>query len=279
MSGIDLSSIRWFHAVNSREKLAAAFQEAGALHDSDAGAVKDAHRGPMATAMLEVDIMGVPASSSAPHDGPLTAVLCHPPSSAAALAVWDTTVTAFMDLVRDSSRGGTPPTIAGVKLDIKTPAVVPAVVDAATHLTSDCPHVAVWLNADVVQGPGGGPVPFDAAQCLRQFSVLPTAWLSLGWTTGPCGAYTADHVAAMVSVLTEAFPNDATERFVTFPVRHSLLQDDGAVSALRGLLAMSPLGRWSLTVWRGRPDAERMTDADVQRMHALFDPLVTVDSD
>lgn len=45
-------------------------------------------------------------------------------------------------------------------------------------------RVPVWLNADVLQGPGGAEPTVDARDFVRLCTtVLPWAVLSLGWTT------------------------------------------------------------------------------------------------
>lgn len=47
------------------------------------------------------------------------------------------------------------------------------------------PGLPVWINADILKGPGGHAKPLDSQAFLAVVSVLPAQTvLSLGWTTG-----------------------------------------------------------------------------------------------
>jgi hypothetical protein len=109
--------------------------------------------------------------------------------------------------------------------------------------------VPVFLNADILEGPGGRPPPFDPAGFLARCGLaIPSAILSPGWTTGrAAGAgYTTIMVDRMKAVC------EALEGPVTFPVRASYLRDSWP--ALRSLLDRPAR---TFTVWNGEEvDAE-----------------------
>ena len=111
----------------------------------------------------------------------------------------------------------------------------------------------MWLNADVLRGPGYSvvdPDPVDGARffalCKERLAGYP---LSPGWKTksAPDATYTGDDVAAMVKALEEAGVAD-TE--LTFPVRANLASRSAA--ALATLLDSVPSS--SLTIWSAIDD-------------------------
>lgn len=42
----------------------------------------------------------------------------------------------------------------------------------------------VWINADILPGPGGKAIPLDPQVFIKQASLRSDDVLSLGWTTG-----------------------------------------------------------------------------------------------
>jgi len=100
--------------------------------------------------------------------------------------------------------------VFGIKLDFKDPRAVEPVLqilrraidkELQEETLQQRHHLQVWLNADVLQGPGGSPSLFVAqkfiATCMKEF---PYAVLSLGWTTGATGTgYTREMVEEMIS--------------------------------------------------------------------------------
>ena len=156
----------WAHAVNSRAALDLALGDSG-VH------------------MLEADLMLAPPRSGTPDAAVPTAedvIMCHPPASRS-----DITFDAFLRRVVRAVRAGR---VVGVKLDFKHPdAVAPALAllrreglgrvglssssprggsrETSESTSPEAARVAsmpVWLNADVIRGPGGRePVHPDGA--------------------------------------------------------------------------------------------------------------------
>lgn len=183
--GVDARGVRWAHAVNSRAELAAALADP-AVH------------------MLEADLlMSRPperaSSSSGASPGAASEVLmCHPPARESDLGFED-----FMSDVIAALREGRR---VGIKLDFKEIECVAPCLDLlrATGFGGSDPSgefraVPLWLNADVVRGPGGRE-PIAGADFVSKCVVAcPNATLSLGWThTGtPVLGYTTDMANAM----------------------------------------------------------------------------------
>ena len=207
--------VRWAHAVNSRAALAEALRD------------ERVH-------MLEADLLmarGAPRSEdgTGAEDAVPTAedvLMCHPPSRAS-----DLTFREFLDRVTAHLvHGGRP---VGVKLDFKElDCVAPCLALMRARGVGACvgsnpgggggggAHAAhaeesgvddearvrcmpVWLNADVVRGPGGrDPIAADAfvEACVE---ACPEATLSLGWThTGtPVLGYTQEMVDEMLTLV------------------------------------------------------------------------------
>lgn len=196
-------NVTWAHAVNSCESLAAAL------------AVEGCH-------MIEADLLVRPskAQSSAASRwkragasagvSMVTArdvIMCHPPCTDS-----DLTFDMFFKRVFLAVKGGRR---VGLKLDFKDEnAVLPVLrvledAQVGCHpLTYEGAHEAtrrmpVWLNADVVKGPGGRiPIPGEAfiKRCQKH---CPSATLSLGWThTGtPFLGYTALQIESMSNLV------------------------------------------------------------------------------
>ena len=197
----------WAHAVNSRAALDLALGDSG-VH------------------MLEADLMLAPPRSGTPDAAVPTAedvIMCHPPASRS-----DITFDAFLRRVVRAVRAGR---VVGVKLDFKHPdAVAPALALLRREglgrvgLSSSSPRggsretsestspeaarvasIPVWLNADVIRGPGGRePVhPDGAAFVAACVDACPASTLSLGWTHAgtPRLGYTRDMAARMLALI------------------------------------------------------------------------------
>jgi hypothetical protein len=150
----------------------------------------------------------------------------------------------------------------------------------------------LWLNADVLAGPGCDQPAIDAAPFLSLCqSYWPRAVLSLGWTTRPppvhsqsqshttdAHCYSDAHVAAMLSLLSPSArpassspspspssPSPSPSPFpqCTFPVRASLVRRSWSLGSLQRLLAACPHS--SLTVWTSREEQQRPDAADGER--------------
>lgn len=144
----------------------------------------------------------------------------------------------------------------------------------------------LWLNADVLAGPGCDQPTIDAVPFLALCqSYWPRAVLSLGWTTRPppvqphtqtadAHYYSDEDVSAMVSLLSpsaatrSASPSPSSSSpspfpQCTFPVRASLVRRSWSLGSLQRLLAACPHS--SLTVWTSREEQQRPDAADCER--------------
>lgn len=175
--GVDARGVRWAHAVNSRAELAAALANP-AVH------------------MLEADLlMSRPPERASSSSGasPSEVLMCHPPARESDLGFED-----FMSDVITALREGRR---VGIKLDFKEIECVAPCLDLlrATGFGGSDPSgefraVPLWLNADVVRGPGGREPIAGADFVSKCVAACPNATLSLGWThTGtPVLGYTTD---------------------------------------------------------------------------------------
>jgi hypothetical protein len=175
-------NVCWAHGVNSSEALDVALAD------------KSCH-------MIEADLMirGASTRSSkaaarwkaaGSSTGALTArdvIMCHPPAVDS-----DLTFDQFFKRVFLAVKAGRR---VGLKLDFKdADAVLPCVrllrdsnvgIHDASYVGAHASTrtMPLWLNADVIRGPGGrSPIPGEqfVARCLEH---CPSATLSLGWTT------------------------------------------------------------------------------------------------
>ena len=175
-------NVCWAHGVNSSEALDVALAD------------KSCH-------MIEADLMirGASTRSSkaaarwkaaGSSTGALTArdvIMCHPPAVDS-----DLTFDQFFKRVLLAVKAGRR---VGLKLDFKdADAVLPCVrllrdsnvgIHDASYVGAHASTrtMPLWLNADVIRGPGGRPpIPGEqfVARCLEH---CPSATLSLGWTT------------------------------------------------------------------------------------------------
>ena len=168
------------------------------------------------------------------------------------------------------------PGINVIKLDFKSiEGVLPSVRLVKRYLDAGTvpKHVEIWLNADILRGPGAGSnSPIPAHEFIDACSQLPNATLSIGWTTGwtPLAslAYGNDHVDEMLSLLVQRRlvmstqqSSDGTSKVphITFPIRASLAKPSWA--ALNRLLKQIPNS--SLTLWTG-DEGVPWHDLDVQ---------------
>ncbi|XP_071392175.1 protein FAM151B [Centroberyx affinis] len=167
---------------------------------------------------------------------PKEPIMGHPPETDS-----DITLREWLEGVRAHGKG--------IKLDFKSlEAVAPSVV--LLEEVWDELGRPVWINADILPGPGGKAVPLDPAPFLAAVGTLSSdAVLSLGWTTGWTAdtdnpGYSWDMVREMEEVCR------ILKHPVTFPVRAALLAQ--SFSQLKWLLQQSD--RYSLTVWTGQND-------------------------
>ncbi len=212
-------AIAWAHAVNSQAKLA------------EFAARADTH-------VLEGDISFLPDAGGV--------MMAHPPETASDLA--------FEDWIERTAASG-----KGAKLDFKSPeAIEPCLAKLADMRRAGRLPIPIFLNADVLQGPGGNAPRFQAEAFVRRCSAVPDAILSLGWTTQYVedGAFADDAALQMLRLAA------AVMERTTVCLRACYLARSGPALAR---LAAAP-GVW-LTIWNGRQDpvvrpaaARRLTD-------------------
>ena len=176
-------NVRWAHGVNSSEALDVALaDESCHMIEADLVIRGASTRSSKAAARWKA------AGSST---GALTArdvIMCHPPA-----VDGDLTFDQFFKRVFLAVKAGRR---VGLKLDFKdADAVLPCVrllrdsnvgIHDASYVGAHASTrtMPLWLNADVIRGPGGRPpIPGEqfVARCLEH---CPSATLSLGWTTG-----------------------------------------------------------------------------------------------
>lgn len=211
----DAADIEWYHAANSKTKIAEALT--GSAH------------------MIEADIL----MRGHDHKEP---IMAHPPETDS-----DITLREWLKEVVASDKG--------IKLDFKSLQAVAPSMELLEEVRALL-RGPVWLNADILPGPGGKAVPVNPQAFLDAVaSGSHEDTLSLGWTTGWVAnsdnpGYSWDMVQKMEEVC------GILKQPVTFPVRAALLPQ--SYSQLYWLLQQSD--RYSLTVWTGQSDALAVGD-------------------
>ncbi|KAK5931820.1 hypothetical protein CgunFtcFv8_003583 [Champsocephalus gunnari] len=173
---------------------------------------------------------------------PKEPIMAHPPDTDS-----DITLKEWLEKVKGCSKG--------IKLDFKSmEAVVPSVVLLEEMLTG--PSCPLWINADILSGPGGKATPLEPQAFLSAVRTLPThAVLSLGWTTGwTAGMDNAGYSWNMVRGMEEICRD--LNHPVTFAVRAALLAH--SLPPLTWLLQQAH--RYTLTVWTGQEDTFILQD-------------------
>merc|ERR1712210_290929 len=206
----DLTRVSWSHATNSKALLDQA------LADS--------------TMMIEADVSLGRGN---------TPIMAHPPANTSDLSLQQ-----FLESVLASTESGAK---KGIKLDFKFLGVVEPSLQLLDGLRERL-AIPLWLNADILQGPGGGD-PVEGSDFLNVCKrIFPGATLSVGWTTEPKGQYSKDDFEKMRNLLQQ---HNVTSP-VTLPLRASL-----AVNSVEPisefLLQMENLNPFplSLTMWTG----------------------------
>jgi hypothetical protein len=178
-----------------------------------------------------------------------------------------------------------PPAI--LKLDFKSMRAVLPVIHLLRAMSLNHHHTEVWLNADVLVGPGTLATPIAAHEFLDACDLLPTATLSLGWTTGwtPFAqvVYLDSHIEDMIALLNQRRGSDS--RHVTFPIRASLARNSWkALSALLDRVPNSTITLWTgeegvpasdlqLLDWADPHHQRFHVDCDKGPKHAKFHPM------
>ncbi|XP_061842565.1 protein FAM151B [Nerophis lumbriciformis] len=187
------------------------------------------------THMIEADILMRGCDPKEP-------IMAHPPDTDS-----DITLKEWLERVRLHNKG--------VKLDFKSLEAVSLSTSMLQEVLSQV-RVPVWVNADILTGPGGQKAPLEPQAFLSIVRTLPSnVVLSIGWTTGWTAGtdnpgYSWDMVHEMEAICR------GLKHLVTFPVRAALLAK--SVSQLTWLLQES--NRYSLTVWTGQNDTFTIQD-------------------
>lgn len=187
------------------------------------------------THMLEADVI------IRGHD-PREPIMAHPPDTDS-----DITLKEWLQAVKAQDKG--------IKLDFKSLDAVSPSVHLLQDVLDQLSH-PVWINADILSGPGGQVRPLEPRAFLSAATALPShTVLSLGWTTGwTAGTDSPGYSWDMVRVMEELCRG--LEHPVTFPVRAALLSQ--SFSELSWLLQQSH--RYSLTVWTAQRDEYSLQD-------------------
>lgn len=181
------------------------------------------------TQMIEADVLLRGRDPKEP-------IMAHPPDNDS-----DITLRDWLKMVVNSDKG--------IKLDFKSLEAVEesmALLDKVRYQLKG----PVWINADILPGPGGMATPLDAQGFLQAVAMKAEGdVLSLGWTTGwspniDNPGYSWEMVQQM-----EAMCKNLTQP-VTFPVRAALLSQ--SFVQFQWLLQQSD--RYTLTIWTGQSD-------------------------
>lgn len=176
-------------------------------------------------------------------------IMAHPPATDSDINLQD-----WLAQVSTSNKG--------IKLDFKSlEAVLPSM--KILNAVKDNLHQPVWINADILLGPGGN-VGVNAKEFLQTVtSFFPDVTLSLGWTTvwhpdRSNEGYSWEMVREMENICKNL------SQLVTFPVRAALVRQSWP--QLQWLLQTSD--RYSLTVWSGKDDIYPVEDLLYIREHS-----------
>ena len=251
-----LINYNWHHAVNDQSKLdhaLALIQDGGSSRSNDSGASD----GAVMVEAIEADIIYSQAK--------LQAVMGHPP-----MLDGELTLVSFLEQI---SRANFQPRLCGGSMQEELPTttterpVLKLDFKSMTALQSSLPHVKnyltqvppsieekVWINADILPGPGAGEdladeeaqkkvqPQFNAKEFLELVtSQLPGTTLSIGWVTSLTSIH-APYTESMVNDMIEccrSYPN------VTFPIRGSCFKQSWGV--LQKLYNSNK--KWTLTLW------------------------------
>ncbi|CAG5917861.1 unnamed protein product [Menidia menidia] len=238
VSRMDAAEVSWTHAANSRARLMEALtggcQPASTPPEPEPKTLSPSPYSPRPNPgpchMIEADVILRGCEPTEP-------VMAHPPDTDS-----DITLREWLEGVREHKKG--------IKLDFKSLEAVAPSLPLLTELLAE-QKLPVWINADVLCGPGGRARPLEPAAFLSAQGgpvTVKGSWL----TGGPrvCAGYSWEEVHRMEEVC-ESLPNP-----VTFPVRAALLAE--SFSQLSWLLQQSP--RYTLTVWTGEKDDFALRD-------------------
>ncbi|XP_069818961.1 protein FAM151B [Dendropsophus ebraccatus] len=203
---------------------------------------------------LQSDVHMIEADILLRGTGDKEPIMAHPPATDS-----DINLQEWLDKVSMSNKG--------IKLDFKSmEAVLPSMKILDTM--RDNLHQPVWINADILLGPGG-TLRVDGTEFLQVVtSFFSDVTLSLGWTTAwhsdtPNEGYSWEMVREMENICKNL------NQPVTFPVRAALVRQSWP--QLQWLLQSSD--RYSLTIWSGKDDIYPTEDLLYAREHSGKDRI------
>ncbi|KAL8610593.1 hypothetical protein ACOMHN_006312 [Nucella lapillus] len=189
----DASRVTWARATNDREAL-------------ETAANSNVH-------MVEGDV--ILQGQGTPHQK-LVPVMAKPPRSESDLQLVD-----WLHRLKSLNKG--------IKLDISVIDALEISLQRLQEFDKAYPiHYPVWIHADVLQGPHGGPVKVDPSRFFQTLKrVFPKCTVSLGWTTGTHtnlreSGYSWDMVLDMYELVKKWRINDQP---IVFQARLSLIRN------------------------------------------------------
>lgn len=248
----------WYHAVNDPHKLndvlTAAAKEQQQLHAIEADIIYSESQG--------ISVMG------------------HPPQVDGELAL-----SSLLQQVRQSNfqQQQLHSTKCNIlKLDFKSMrALESSLNDIKDYLKNLPPQLysQVWINADILQGPGGGQhedmkPKFDAVEFMEllttETSVTAFTTLSIGWTTSLTDSrapYTQDMVDEMITLLAPY-----SNMNITFPIRASSLRSSWEALSKLYDNEIDKSKKWTVTLWWSlRSEQHCLSREEMNWIHDLLE--------
>nr|XP_023014638.1 GATA zinc finger domain-containing protein 24 [Leptinotarsa decemlineata] len=147
----------------------------------------------------------------------------------------------------------------GVKLDFKTIQVFnESIAIIKGYNNASFP---LWLNADILRGPGNPAiVPVKAAEFLSQAKQFTKATLSLGWTTDVSNG-TGSYTDAQINQMIEVIKSHNITNEITFAVRSAIAAE--SLPQMRKLV--TGIEGSTLTLWSAEKDI-----VDVNKLRTLI---------
>ena len=256
---IKLIDYFWYHAVNDQLKL-------NNVMKALSGQAKQLQA-------IEADIIYSESKSQA--------VMGHPP-----LTDSDLSLSSLLQQVKhinfQSPGSNLDSSVNILKMDFKSmKALKSSMKDIKEYLEGLPPqlHQYVWLNADILPGPGGEEGdkmkpefdPYEFMDLLTKFSWTKATTLSIGWTSSLHdihAPYTSEMIDEMLTLLTK-YPR---RKNITFPIRASSFR--GSWTALRRLYDNNVDGdkNWTLTLWWSLTSEKyKLTNEEMSWFHSVLE--------
>ena len=199
--------------------------------------------------MFEADVLLHGQDTENQTDVP---IMAHPPDIYS-----DLTLEHFLDQVMETGKG--------MKLDFKSEEVL----EPSLKMLGDRRgkfQQPVWVNADIMEGPKGGPG--KNATLLKELveEYFPECTLSIGWTTGWDNDDTDEVYTMEMMVEMHAYASQLQQP-ITYPVRASMAY--GAWDELLWLLDQSR--GYTLTIWSSTSDVFDPDELVYVREHSEID--------